>query len=541
MSPNSPGLSICSCAFEAASADLAPCFLIAESRARAAGSTCARVTGEEFWYQEGMQFMVISLVLLASPTLAADAAADRLEPVLAARLELQRNLRTELEGALTPIVAPSRVLIRVEAILQARFGESTRTEETPGTEIMIKPMRQAELPGLPVVRQQVVGVGTPQMEYRVPGRKITQRTPSVEAEVTRLTVKVFLDEAVPEDLRAEVKRVVVALAGLDTARGDVLELSNLPPVAAASRAGLDRLAPGWLYTLVAVLTVLLGALLVALLLSLGVGLGRKSGASADARGDVSDGSGRAGAMVGSNDGAAAVAGLAPAALASGPFAGLAGCSADELVGILGDLPDADAAVLLAALSGDQGGVQRVFGRLAPTRQLALGQWMVTSHVVERTEVERVASAAQAGLAKARSWVSLGGPDQLASLVAEAPAEMLKQLLDALEARDASVAAELRLRMPFFDDLEQLEAPVIRAVVTQLDPAVLALALASATPALREHVYRSVSKRLRAILVSEGEGLAKPPQEKTDGARRQVELIMRRSRVKKGPSQSAVSA
>ncbi len=494
-----------------------------------------------------MRFTLASLVLFASSAFAADVAANRFEPVLAARLDLQRNLRAELEGALTPIVSPWRVVVRVEATLQARLGETTRTEETPGTDILIKPTRQADLPGLPAVRQQMAGA-SPQMEYKVPGRKTVLRSASVEAEVTRLSVKLFFDEAMPEALRTEARSIVVGLTGLDTARGDVLEVSNLPPAAAAATGrpatGLERLAPGWLYTLVAVLGVLLGALLLALLVSLGLGLGRGSKASAEAGGGRADTTGRAGEHGGLGEGGVSVTGLSATGLSQGPFAGLAGCSSDELVGILGELPDADAAVLLATLGGGQGAVQRVFGRLSPARQLAVGQWMVTSHEVERAEVERVASTALAGLEKARRFVSLGGPDQLASLVAEAPAETLKHLLEALEAKDAKVAAELRQRMPFFDDLEQLEAPVIRAVVTQLDPAVLALALATATPALRERVYQSVSKRLRAILVSEGEGFVgatPPPPEKIEGARRQVELVMRRSQVKKAPPQSAVSA
>lgn len=494
-----------------------------------------------------MRFALAWLVFFASSAVAADVAADRFEPVLVARLDLQRNLRAELEGALIPIVSPWRVVVRVEATLQARLGESTRTEETPGTDILIKPTRQAELPGLPAVRQQMVGVGIPQMEYRVPGRKITQRSGSIDAEVTRLSVKLLFDEAMPEALRSEAKSIVVGLTGLDTHRGDVLEVLNLPPAvvgptgATGTGTGLERVAPGWLYTLVAVLVVLLGALLLALLVSLGLGRGNK--ANGEVGGGRADIGGRAGENLGLSEGGVSVTGLAATGLSQGPFAGLAGCSTDELVGIIGELPDADAAVLLASLGGGQGAVQRVFGHLSSERQLAVGQWMVTRHAVERAEVERVASTARAALEKARRFIPLGGPDQLASLVAEAPAEALKKLLEALEAKDAKVAAELRQRMPFFDDLEQLEAPVIRAVVTQVDPSELALALAGATPALRERVYQSVSKRLRAILVSEGEGFAgaaKPPPEKMESARRHVELVMRRSQVKKGPPQSAVA-
>lgn len=483
-----------------------------------------------------MRFTLVSMLVIASASQAAESSSgDRLSPVMAARLELQRNLRGELEGALIPVVAPYRVVVRVEATLQARVVESTRTEETPGTEILIKPVRPADLPGLPAVRQQVVGMGTPQMEYKVPGRKISEKSSTIDAEVTRLVVRVFLDEATPEDLRAEVKRIVIALCGIDTARGDVLEVTNLPP--AAGKSGFERLAPGWLYTLVAVLAVLLGALLVALIISLGVG--RRSAGSADAG---EGGSVRVGENRGGLDGAALVGALAPGAVAtaSGPFSGLAGCSTNELVEIVADLPDADAAVLLAALSGDQGAVQGVFARLSLARQLAVGKWMVTSHVINRMEVERVATTAGERLAKARSLVSLGGPDQLAGLVAEAPEETLKQLFEALAVSDPAVAAQLRQRMPFFDDLEQLEAPVIRAVVTQLDPSVLAVALASAPPALRDRVYQSVSKRLRAILESEGEGLATPSREQAESARHRVELVMRRSRVQKRSPQSAAS-
>lgn len=482
-----------------------------------------------------MSFALMALVVLAAP-LTGDAEADRLEPVIAARMDLQRNLRADLEGALGSMLAPHRVLVTVEAVMQAHVRENTRTDETPGTEIQVKPMRQVELPGLPVVRQQMVGAGTPQMEYRVPARKITERTSTIDAELTRLTVRVFLDEEVPPSMREEVKRIAVALTGLDLARGDLFELLPLPGPPAKS--SFERLPPPWLYSIIAVLVALVGALLVAVLVALGVG--RRAGPGTDVHVGVAesqpamrDDDARADDPASENAGPSA-----PSASLTGPLAELAGCSLNELAAIVEHLPETDGAVLLSSFGVDQSVVQRVFARLPLSRQLALGQWLVTSHQVDRAEVERVAGLALRELGKVRSVVSLGGAEQLARLVVDAPEDTLKHLFETLATRDETVAAELRRRMPFFEDLEHLDAPAIRGVVTQVDPALLAVALTTGTPALRERVYGSVSKRLRSMLQSEAEGLTTPSREQSDGARRHVERIMRRARVQKPPQPTA---
>jgi flagellar motor switch protein FliG len=65
------------------------------------------------------------------------------------------------------------------------------------------------------------------------------------------------------------------------------------------------------------------------------------------------------------------------------------------------------------------------------------------------------------------------------------------------------------------------------VVAGVQPAVVATALASATPDVQDVVMASVSKRLRAILEAEAETLTEQRPEDVEGARRSVEQVMRR--------------
>jgi flagellar motor switch protein FliG len=155
--------------------------------------------------------------------------------------------------------------------------------------------------------------------------------------------------------------------------------------------------------------------------------------------------------------------------------------------------------------------------------LSLGR----SRVLPRAAVEQMEQHVLAALDRVRSRMRLGGEARLADVMALAPEGAQRELLDGLGKTDPALAKALRAKMLLFEDLARLAPESVRQVVAGVQPAVVATALASATPDVQDVVMASVSKRLRAILEAEAETLTEQRPEDVEGARRSVEQVMRR--------------
>jgi flagellar motor switch protein FliG len=81
-------------------------------------------------------------------------------------------------------------------------------------------------------------------------------------------------------------------------------------------------------------------------------------------------------------------------------------------------------------------------------------------------------------------------------------EMSKGLLARLEERNAHLGSAIRRKMFSFDDLQRLQAADLQRVLREVDSADLAVAMKSATEALREKIYTSISKRAAESLRDE---------------------------------------
>jgi flagellar motor switch protein FliG len=100
----------------------------------------------------------------------------------------------------------------------------------------------------------------------------------------------------------------------------------------------------------------------------------------------------------------------------------------------------------------------------------------------------------------------GGVRAVADLLNQLDKELSKSLLARLEERNATLSAAIRKKLFSFEDLNRLQPPDLQRVLREVDSSNLAISMKSASEALRERIYGSISKRAAESLREELEML-----------------------------------
>jgi flagellar motor switch protein FliG len=461
---------------------------------------------------------------------------DRLGAVVAARIDMQRQLGEWLTKSLQGPAEPYRIEAAVRLDLRGVVRTIRQKQESASPAVKIGGKSKVKLPGLGMV--DGAGQGGPLLpEINIEGgtRVTEQVSRSLETEVVKLTVILFVDPVMPQDRREMLARIAAELAGIDRARGDevVIEQRPLPPAAGTPGAAPTILnatlqtAPKVAYEIIAMcLTALVAAAIIA------IGLSRRGTAPA-APGLLGGGRGGGEGDARAQDGGAAGP---PAATAEaeaqrkrreelGAFKVLADATPKELVQVIAEA-DPYTALAIVDLFGLDAEASKLLERsLSPQRRLEIGLGLASPKVVTRDQLAQMEAVAGQLLQRVRSRVPLGGPNRLAEFLTQAPAAVRQEVLDGVAARDQNLARAARSAMLLFDDLPRLADGALRQVVASVDPSAVALALVGA-PEAREVVLGAVSKRLRSILEVEEEIAASRPAEEVEKARRTVEDAMR---------------
>jgi flagellar motor switch protein FliG len=476
---------------------------------------------------------------LAALALAPDARAaegDRIGAVVAARIEMQRQLGEVLTKSLQGPAEPYRVEAAVRLELRGNMREIRAKQSSATPAVKIGGKSKVKLPGLGMVDGG--GQGGPLLpEINIEGgtRVTEQVSRTLETEVVRLTVMLFVDPVMPQDRRDLLARLAGDLAGLDPSRGDevVIEQRPLPPAGAGGTpinlSATLQTPPKVAYEIIAVC---LTALFAAAILSFG--LSRRAGAPAmpgllggGRGGGGGDGEGRAGDAGGAEAQAGSAASEAERKRREelGAFKVLADATPKELVQVIAEADPYTALAIVDLVGLDAEGAKLLERSVTPQRRLEIGLGLASPKVVTREQLGQMENVAAQLLQRVRNRVPLGGPARLAEFLTQAPAAVRQEVLDGVAARDQSLAQAARSAMLLFDDLPRLADGALRQVVAAVDPATVALALVGA-PEAREVVFNAVSKRLRSILEVEEEIAASRPAEEVEKARRAVEDAMR---------------
>lgn len=476
-----------------------------------------------------------AIALAATAGVRAAESGDRIGNVFAARIELQRVIGDWLTKCLAGTAEPYRVEAIVQLELKGAIREIRSKQESAVPSVKIGGKNRVKLPGLGMV-EGGGGQANLMPEITVDGGSRVSETVSrqLETEVARLKVILFVDPQMPQDRRELLNDLVIDLAGIDRARGDQVVTREWPEHAKPNQATTvvqATVSSKMNWDIIAICaTALLGAIIVA------VGLRSARAASTS----VSVGGGGGGRGEGGLAGDAAGA-ASPAAAAEaeerrkrreemGAFKALADATPRELVQVVAEVDPHTACAIADLVGFDAQAAGLVETMLPPQRRVEIGIGLATSRVLTRDQLSLMENAAAQVLQRVRNRVALGGAGRLAEFLAVAPEAVRKQVLEGVAARDPSLAQAARESMYLFEDLPKLSDATLRAVVTAIDPSVVALAIKDA-PDIRELVHGAVSKRLRAILEAEEEVAAAKTDADVEAARRVLEDVVRQLNVR----------
>jgi flagellar motor switch protein FliG len=121
----------------------------------------------------------------------------------------------------------------------------------------------------------------------------------------------------------------------------------------------------------------------------------------------------------------------------------------------------------------------------------------------------------------------GGVRAVADLLNQLDKEMSKNLLARLEERNANLSAAIRKKLFSFEDLNRLQAADLQRVLREVDSSNLAIAMKSASEALRDRIYGAISKRAAESLKEELEMLGPVRLKDVETAQDAIIQVVRR--------------
>jgi flagellar motor switch protein FliG len=463
---------------------------------------------------------------------------ERMGAVVAARLELQQRLGTWVTQSLAGAAEPYRVEAAVSIDMRGVVREVRQKQGTSTPSVRIGAKSKVKLPGLGMVDGGGGQTGlVPEINIEGGSRVSETVSRQLETEVTKFTIRLFVDPEMPKDRRELLVRLAGELVGIDRARGDEVIVEDRRPLAAPAAGGLGgttvvqatvtpaKQLPWEIFA--GCVTVLLAAAILAFGLSrrggdrgLAAPMGRGSGA----------GESRAEADPGAGNGAAVP--MAPGAWDRRrrrddlrAFQTLADATPEELVQVMAESDPHTAAAIADLVGIDDDAAALLEQKVPPQRRAELGIGLATSRVLTRDQLAQMEAVATQVLQRVRNRVPLGGADRLAGFLSRATPAVRREVLDAVAARDPRIADAARKELLLFEDLPRLADASLRQIAASVDASTVALALVGADD-IRELLYGSVSKRLRGILEAEAEILQQKTPQEIEGARRAVEAAMR---------------
>lgn len=176
-------------------------------------------------------------------------------------------------------------------------------------------------------------------------------------------------------------------------------------------------------------------------------------------------------------------------------------------------PD-NAAAVLAGFSGErQADLLWRAARLGPVHADAID------------DLEAILAEAEAASAKAVT-LEIGGQSDVAKIVNSLPRTAGEELLKAMRKKDKLLAAAIEDEMFVFEDLNQLDAKSLGAVLRGVEAATLALALKGADGALADRFLATMSARAADTIRDELAEMAPVKREEVDTARKAIVAVAR---------------
>lgn len=210
-----------------------------------------------------------------------------------------------------------------------------------------------------------------------------------------------------------------------------------------------------------------------------------------------------------------------------PFHFLTKVDPRNLLAFIQDEHTQTIALILAHLSPGQ--AAQVLAGLAPEKQVQVARRIAMMgdttpealRQVERTMESRLSAVMSEGL---RRTGDVGTAAEILNLTDR---NTEKAILDALQEEAPELAREIRRRMFVFEDIIFVDDRGIQLVAKEFSPEDWALALKTASPELKEKIYRNLSDRAVAIIEDEAEYLGAVRIRDVEAAQQRIVDAIRR--------------
>ena len=422
--------------------------------------------------------------------------------------ELSARMQEDVSRLLEQLVGRGRarsfVSVEGEAVLKSKSESGTPSEDT------------LSLPGY-----ASVNILEKTGEYLKQQREESQRTS--EFRVKKLSVSLVFDRAVPEARVNAIKLMISDVLRLSEARGDsiittrtemmpwwksALEAPEIRPVLIASAFGALALA----------VFLVLGYILASRLLTGFVDYARLNAPSASGGSFSGPGAGPSaeegemGDIIDVESRAASGGALLEAGSA---FEFLEKLPPTESAGLLAELPEEDAAIIIANLADRKPHISSKILLALPTgRKQAVSAKMMGLKQAEPERIYEIESELRSRLEK-----SLKGAEKLGRLLSLVDESARAEIMDNLTRTDPKASEELRRGMVTFDDLCRLDDKNLRPLVVSMPYTEWAAALAGAGDTAAHNVTRLLPEDVRLIV--KDIMLNRPEEEKIIGARAKI--------------------
>jgi len=216
-----------------------------------------------------------------------------------------------------------------------------------------------------------------------------------------------------------------------------------------------------------------------------------------------------------------------------PFLALERMEDARLVRLLADEHPQVIALVCSRIPAERAG--SVLSAISEEERVDIVTRMAAMQPIEREVVDQIANAL-AAKAKEQEAIPVDDLNRRMRSVAEALSaadpDVEKEILTALDAKNADMAKEIRDRMFTFADLAKLDKRAMQRVLATVDARQLALALKAADPEVVENFYSNMTKRTREAVEEELQLMGPVPL--TDVLNAQNEMMIGiRAMVEKG--------
>lgn len=184
-------------------------------------------------------------------------------------------------------------------------------------------------------------------------------------------------------------------------------------------------------------------------------------------------------------------------------------------------------IIMAHLHPDQAG--SILSALPPERQVEVAKRMATLDRTAPEVVREVEATLEKRLASfvRQEFTSVGGIEVAVEVLNRVDRQTERTIMEALEEEDPDLAEEIRLRMFVFEDIVNLDDRSIQKVVAEVETAVWALALKTASEVVAQRIFQNMSKRASEMLKEEIEYLGPVRLRDVEDAQQRIVATIRR--------------